>query len=220
MVDLDLLKIRSYSLGAGLGLAYFSGFTSIFFVLALFLQEGHGYSALMSGLTVTPFAVGSGISAFVSGRLINRIGRPLVVGGLVLLITGLLVTSFVARNVDSDSVGLWITVPLLVAGIGSGAVISPNLTLTLSEVPVSEAGTAGGILQTGQRIGGAAGIAIVGSLFFSRLSATKGDWGAALADALLLSSALSLVALVMALIDLRSRHERAGRPDAPAGARG
>jgi EmrB/QacA subfamily drug resistance transporter len=215
MVDLNLLRVRSYSLGAGLGLAYFSGFTSIFFVLALFLQEGHGYSALHSGLTVTPFAVGSGISAFVSGRLISRIGRPLVVGGLILMITFLVVTSFVVRTVESDRVGLWIMLPLLLAGIGSGAVISPNLTLTLSEVPVREAGAAGGILQTGQRIGGAAGIAVVGTLFFSRLSATRGDWGTALADALLLSSALSLLALVMALVDLRSRHARAERA-APA----
>jgi EmrB/QacA subfamily drug resistance transporter len=149
MVDLALLKIRSYALGCGLGLLYFCGFTAIFFVFALFLQEGHGYSPLQSGLTLTPFAVGSGVSAFVSGRLINRLGRPLVIGGLLMVIVGVLATHFVVQQVTSDRVGLAVLAPLVVAGIGSGAVISPNLTLTLSEVPVAEAGTAGGILQTG-----------------------------------------------------------------------
>ncbi len=208
MVDLNLLRIGSYARGCLLGLLYFCGFTAVFFVFAQFLQEGHGYSPLHSGLTITPFAVGSGVSAFVSGRLINRLGRPLVVGGLVLVIAGFLATHFVVQNVDSH-LELAVLIPLVVAGIGSGAVISPNLTLTLSEVPVAEAGTAGGILQTGQRLGSAIGIAAVGSLFFSRLAATKGDWGSALATALLLCSGLTVLALVLALIDLRSRHQEA-----------
>ncbi len=71
----------------------------------------------------------------------------------------------------------WATAaPLLVAGIGSGLVISPNVTLTLSEVPVARAGSAGGVLQTGQRIGAAAGIAATGSVFFGALAATGGDF--------------------------------------------
>jgi EmrB/QacA subfamily drug resistance transporter len=207
MVDFALLRIRSYALGCALGLLYFSGFTAIFFVFALFLQEGHGYSALLSGLAVTPFAVGSGVSAFVSGRLINRLGRPLVIGGLILVIIGLVATDVVVRQDHHHGVGWLTALPLLITGIGSGAVITPNLTLTLSEVPVEEAGTAGGILQTGQRIGAAAGIAAIGTLFFSRLAAGHGNWGNALADALLLCIGLTCLALVLAFIDLRSRHD-------------
>lgn len=216
MVDLGLLRVRSYSLGSALGLLYFSGFTAIFFIFALFLQEGHHYSALESGLALTPFAVGSGISAWISGRLINRLGRPLVVGGLVLVILGLAVTHFVVLGVHGDAVGWATALPLMVAGIGSGAVISPNLTLTLSEVPVKQAGTASGILQTGQRIGGAAGIAGVGSLFFSRLGAGHGDWGSALATALLLCIGLTALALLLALADVRERRhdQKTGDQDA------
>ena len=62
--------------------------------------------------------------------------------------------------------------PLLIAGLGSGLVISPNLTLTLSRVPVERAGTAGGVLQTGQRIGSAAGIAITGMVFYDELASS------------------------------------------------
>ena len=54
-----------------------------------------------------------------------------------------------------DGTGLAMVVPLLIAGIGGGLVIAPNQTLTLAEVPVEHAGTAGGLLQTSQRIGAA-----------------------------------------------------------------
>ncbi len=205
MVDLALLRVPSFSMGAGVGLVYFAGFTSIFFVLALFLQEGHGYSALESGLAVTPFALGSAVSAFAAGRLVSRIGRAVVAIGLAVMIVGLIATVVVVRMTDADGVGFYTALPLLVAGLGSGAVISPNLTLTLSDVPVQEAGTAGGIVQTGQRIGGAAGIAAIGALFFARLSATHGDWNASLADALLLSAGVTFLALVVAVVDLRRR---------------
>jgi EmrB/QacA subfamily drug resistance transporter len=205
MVDLGLLRIRSYALGSSLGMLYFSGFTAIFFVLALFLQEGHGYSALESGLAATPFALGSAVSAYVSGRLINRLGRSLVIGGLVLVIAGLIITRFVVSSVTGDGIGWATALPLLLTGIGGGAVISPNLTLSLAEIPVQQAGTAGGILQTGQRIGAAAGIAAVGSLFFSRLSAGPGDWNVALVDALTLCAGLTFLALILGLVDLRRR---------------
>src|SRR6185312_8432076 len=71
--------------------------------------------------------------------------------------------------VDDPDVA-WATAgPLLVAGLGSGLVIAPNQTITLSEVPVSEASTAGGVLQTAQRIGSAVGIAVVGVVFFGEI---------------------------------------------------
>ncbi|GAB6898673.1 MFS transporter [Kineosporia succinea] len=208
MVDLNLLRIPSYSLGSVVGLVYFAGFTAIFFVFALFLQEGKGYSALESGLALTPFAIGSSVAAFVGGRLIGRLGLRLVAIGLAMVITGLLATVVAVRLVDGDGIGLWTALPLLIAGLGSGAVISPNLTLTLGDVPVAQAGTAGGIVQTAQRIGAAAGIAAVGALFFARLDGTRGDWNASLSDALLLCAAVTFLALVVAVTDLRRRAHR------------
>ncbi len=119
--------------------------------------------------------------------------------------TGLLVTVAVVGAVPGRSVGWATAAPLLLAGLGSGLVIAPNITLSLSEVPVARAGSAGGALQTGQRIGGAVGIAAVGSLFFSRLSTTHGDWTAAIRAAPLLCAATTVLALLLALADLRRR---------------
>jgi EmrB/QacA subfamily drug resistance transporter len=202
MVDLALFGRRSYTFGATLGLAYFVGFTGVFFIYAQFLQDGKGYSALQAGLASTPFALGSAVSAGLGGQVVTRVGPKLVAGGLVLVIVGLLGSWLAIGLVDSTAVGYAVAAPFLVAGLGSGLVIAPNQTLSLSEVPPQQGGAAGGVLQTGQRIGSAAGIAAVGSLFYSRLAGTGGDFDTAVRDGFLLIVAFVLVALAIAIADL------------------
>ncbi|HEU4675816.1 MAG TPA: MFS transporter [Motilibacteraceae bacterium] len=217
MVDVTLFTERSYTAGSGIALVYFAGFTAIFFVLALFLQSGRAYSAWESGLAVTPFALGSAVAAALAGRVVTRLGRPLVAGGLVMVAVGLVLTDVAIALVDGRSVGFWTALPLLVAGIGSGAVISPNITLTLSEVPVRMAGSAGGVLQTAQRVGSAVGIAAVGSVFFAHLSATRGDWGSATGVALRLCTAGVLLATVLAVVDVVGQRRQDHRAAQAAG---
>jgi len=205
LVALSLFRIRSYWLGCLLILFYFAGFTSIFFITTLYLQGGLHYSALEAGVAVTPFAVGSGATAGAGGRYVSRYGRPLVAWGLGIVAVGLAGTVVAVHEVPGHDAGWFMMVPLLVAGLGSGLVISPNQTLTLSEVPVARAGSAGGVLQTGQRIGSAVGIAGVGSLFFSRLrsdGAGPGAWPSAYQHGLAVSVAFVLVALAAALGDV------------------
>jgi EmrB/QacA subfamily drug resistance transporter len=202
MVDLGLFRVRSYSLGTTLGLIYFAGFTAIFFIFTLYLQNGRGYSALDAGLAITPFALGSAAAAAVGGRLVPRMGRTLVALGLLLVTVGLLATALAIHLVHGVPVGWATLVPLLVAGIGGGFVITPNVTLTLDEVPVDRAGSAGGVLQTGQRLGSAVGIALVGSLFFHRLSTSRGDWGSAVDVGLFLCAGFVAAALVLSVLDM------------------
>ena len=82
-------------------------------------------------------------------------------------------------------------------------VISPNQTLTLAEVPVQRGGTAGGLIQVGQRIGSAVGIAAVGSVFYARLAATRGDYGTALEHGLVVAVAFLFAALLLTVIEER-----------------
>jgi EmrB/QacA subfamily drug resistance transporter len=202
LVDLQLFRQRSFGLGVLVSLLYFTGFTAIFFILTLYLQNGERYSALEAGLSIMPFAVGSGAAAAVGGRIVNRVGRPLVAGGLLMVVIGLLATALAVHLESGRSVG-WVTAaPLLFAGLGSGLVIAPNQTLTLSEVPVARAGSAGGVLQTAQRIGSAAGIAAVGSVFFSRIDTTHADWSAGFQLGLLTATALAALAFVAAITDI------------------
>jgi EmrB/QacA subfamily drug resistance transporter len=205
LIDLGLFKVRSYALGALIGLLYFAGFTTIFFIFTLFLQSGLHYTALEAGLAVTPFAVGSAAGSAIGGRLVNRFGRPLVVAGLAAVAVGLVATNLVLHFVPGHGAGWAAAIPLLVAGVGSGFVISPNQALTLSEVPVARAGSAGAVLQTGQRIGTATGIAAVGALFFAQLAAHHGSWVLAFRNALWVTVGFVVIALVAALADLRER---------------
>ncbi|MEU6934712.1 MFS transporter [Streptomyces sp. NPDC046374] len=214
LVDLELFRLRSYWLGSLLILFYFAGFTSIFFVSTLYLQNGLHYTALQAGLAITPFALGSGVAAGIGGRLVNRFGRPLVVVGLVMVTVGFAGAALAVHLVPGRGVGWALLAPLLLAGLGSGLVISPNQTLTLSEVPVHRAGTAGGTLQTGQRVGSAIGIAAVGSVFFATLS--RDGWAAAYDHGLLVSIAFVAASLAAALADVaagrRANDRRTGTP--------
>ncbi|TDC28747.1 MFS transporter [Micromonospora sp. 15K316] len=209
LFDLRLFGFRSYTLGSLIALIYFGGFTAIFFIFTLFLQNGHGYSALIAGLAVTPFALGSAAASAAGGRFVNRLGRPLVAAGLLGVVLGLAGT-WLALRLFPDLPAPWVTAaPLLLAGIGSGLVIAPNQTLTLSQVPVPQAGSGAGMLQTGQRIGSAAGIAAVGSAFFASLASNHGDFTAAFEHSLVVATAIITLGLVAALVDiLLSRRRR------------
>ncbi|MFJ3776047.1 MFS transporter [Streptomyces sp. NPDC090075] len=204
LVDLNLFSLRSFTLGALISLSYFAGFTTVFFVMALFLQNAAGYSALAAGVTVLPFAVASAVGAALGGRLVVRHGRKLVVIGLSGVALGLLGIVAVVRLVPMESLGWATVVPMIVGGLGSGITVSPNTTLTLTRVPVKRAGAAGGVLQTGQRVGSAAGIAVVGSVYFAHL-ANRGPATEALQLGLLTSVGFILVALCLAVADLRER---------------
>lgn len=165
LVSLDLFRIRSYALGAPVGMIFFAGFIGLFFIQTQYLQLGLGYPAWKSGLAVTPFAIGSALIASAGSRQAQRRGPKLVAFGLAAVFVGMAGVRLAVGAHPGYDVGLWIAVPLLIAGLGSGLVISSNLTLTLAQVPVERAGSAGALLQTGQRIGSAAGIAITGSVF-------------------------------------------------------
>ena len=201
VVDIALFRRRSYALGALIGFVYFAGFTAIFFIYTIYLQSGLRYSPLAAGLATSPFAIGSAVSAWLGGRVVTRVGRPLVVGGLLLVVAGVIGSAVAIYVVPGASAGWATALPLLVAGVGSGLVISPNITLTLVEVPVRRAGSAGGVLQTGQRIGTAAGIALVGAVFFAQVASTQ-DYALAYLRGLLVVLAFVLVSLAAAVADV------------------
>jgi EmrB/QacA subfamily drug resistance transporter len=204
LLNFNLLRIRSYSLGSSLIVLYFAGFTSIFFVLSIYFQMGRHYTPLEAGLAMTTFAIGSGVGSVLGGRLVSRFGRPLTIAGLVMVVVGLVATDVVLR-MDSPWVGAYTAGPLLFAGFGSGAVIAPNQTLTLANVPTAQGSTAAGVFQTGQRIGTAIGIAAVGAIFFEGLARTHGDFGRSIGTGLLVTIAFVVLALVVGLIDQWSR---------------
>ncbi|WP_033261761.1 MFS transporter [Amycolatopsis vancoresmycina] len=202
-----------YAAGAAVGALYFCGFAGIWLVFAIYFQQGLGYSPLQSGLSVTPFALGSAVSAAVAGRLVPRFGRRLTVTGLAMVAVGLLAVALLAEVVPPSASGWAFAVPLVFAGVGGGMVISPNTTLTLECVPVRMAGVAGGALQTGQRIGTAIGTAVLASVFGLVLGR---GYPLALTVALGCAALLTCGALTLAIAELRARRRRASEDEREA----
>ncbi len=172
LVDYRLFSRPSYVAGITLALTFFPAMAGLPLVLAIFYQQGLGYTALQSALGVTAYAVGSAISAPLSGRVVTRVGRPLVVGGAVTFGVGAIALALIAPHAPPDHAGASLAIPLFVMGCGQGALITPNQTLALMDVDPLMGSTAGGVLQTGQRIGLAVGQAAIGAVFFNTLSGT------------------------------------------------
>ena len=198
-----------YAAGVSLATVYFMGFSGIFIVFALYFQDGLGYTPLQSGLSVTAFSIGSAVTAVVAGRLVPRYGRVLTVYGLAVVAIGMSATAVVLLVSPGGSAGWWVAPTLLLAGAGGGFVISPNTTMTLASVPVASGGVASGTLQTGQRVGGAIGTALLPGLFYLVLA--RSDAGTAVAVALAGAVAVVLLALAVAVVDWRSDVRRARR---------
>ena len=212
LIDLGLFRIRSYSDGVLLALLFFCAYTGTPLVLALFLQEGLGFSPLHSGLTASAYAVGATVGAPVAGRLVPRIGPMVLVGGLVLFTVGVaaagLTGALSAGRVSAATVALLLAGPLLVAGLGGGSVVTPNQALSLAEVDVRGGSTAGGTLQTSQRIGNAIGAAVITAVFYANSGGSQEQYGLAYGLALAVSVGFALAAVGLSLRGLR--HARGG----------
>jgi EmrB/QacA subfamily drug resistance transporter len=215
LVSLDLFRIRSFVLGSGVGPIFFAGFIATFFIFTQYLQLGLGYPAWKSGLAATPFAVGGALVASAGTRQVLRRGPTLVAFGLATVLVGMAGVWVAVGAHPGHDVALWTALPLLIAGVGGGLVISPNLTLTLSQVPVERAGSAGGVLQTGQRIGSAAGIAVTGSVFYNQLASSHGDFASAFRHGVMSIAAFVAAALVLSLADVFTRRRVSSRLPSP-----
>ena len=207
MVDLSLLTIPSFAYGSLAIAVYFLGYTSVWIIVAQYVQAGLGSTALASGLIGVPAALAGSITAAVAGRRVIRVGRVMVLGGMVLGMAGLLASiGIIHMHARAGWSPWWLTLTLLVLGVGQGLVVSPNQALSLADVPLEYAGAAGGILQTGERIGASIGIAAVMGLTF-RVSHSSG-WEAAAQAGLLAVVAAIAVSAGVAVIDLRVAKRR------------
>ena len=201
LLDLALLRtLPGYVNGLAVGALYFTGFTGVLLVTSLYLQEGLGMSPLQAGLLLVPFAGGSAISAPLAGRVVSDLGRRLTVAALTTMIAGVVLVALLVPG--HDPVWPWLAPTLLVAGLGAGAVVSPNMTLTLAEVPPRMGGAAGGALQTGQRIGASIGAAVLVTVY---QLAGDSSADAGMRAALLTGAALVSLALAMAVRSLRQQ---------------
>ena len=169
LVPLSLFGVSSYRNGTVLASAYFAAMPSMFLLTTLYLQHGLGLAPVFAGMVTIGFALTSAVSSWLGGNLVNRLGRPLVVWGLVAVLVGAGLLVLAALLTPPELTPWTMAGAMVVGGFGGGLVISPNQTLALADIPVRQGGLAGSVGQLGQRIGTAVGTAVTLSLFYATI---------------------------------------------------
>jgi MFS family permease len=210
IIDFELFAISSFRNGILISSFYFAALPATFIVLTLFLQRGLGFSPVVAGMVTIPFALVSAYTSYRSGKVVHKRGRPLVVVGLLAVLAGFGLVVLASVTIPDAYMPWAVAVAMTLAGAGGGAVISPNQTLMLEDIPVHQGGLAGSLAQVGQRIGTAIGLAAALSVFFYVLADEANEplsvaYHDAFAIALTVVVGLVALALVFALLDTKVR---------------
>jgi EmrB/QacA subfamily drug resistance transporter len=164
-----LFRIPAFSAGLVVMLAFAAGLQGFFLVFALWIQLGMGFSPLGAGLTTVAFSIGSFVLAPVAVSFAQRHGRVVLCAGGLLLAAGIGAVWIGADGVGQGS-DPWPIVPgLVIAGAGLSLLVIPLFNVVLAAVPSEAAGGAGGQFSTAQQLGGALGVAVIGTVFFGEL---------------------------------------------------
>ncbi|MEP7332643.1 MAG: MFS transporter [Terracoccus sp.] len=176
MLDLNLFRKPTFSGGAIAAFGISAGIFSMLLYLTLYLQNVLGYSALQTGLRLLVLSGAILIVSAVAGRLSSHLPTRFLIGpGLALTGVGMLLM----RGLDASTSWTHLIPGFVVAGIGVGLVNPPLASTAVGVVPPRLAGMASGVNSTFRQVGIATGIALLGTLFASRLesavtSATAG----------------------------------------------
>jgi EmrB/QacA subfamily drug resistance transporter len=176
LVDLSLLRVRSFRFGSIAALIVALGEFGLIFTLPLLLQNALGYSPLGTGWLIVSLALGtfliSGatpqLTARLGGRAVVRIGlllEALAVGGLAVTLT---------QGLSGWVIAAW----LFGYGLGVGMATAQLTSVILAEIPVAESGQASGMQSTFRQLGSALGVAVLGTVLFTTLG-TSTDSGLA-----------------------------------------
>ena len=185
ILDPALLAVRPFTAGLAASVLFFGGLASFFLVLSIYLQSGTGHSAWETGLVILPYAIGSMLTSGAGVALAAKAGRTLLVTGSLTLAASQGVLWFLVH--DGGTPGYPpMAGALFLGGLGLGLAAPILVNVVLAGVPGRHAGAAGGLLSTVTQIGGAAGIAVLGTVFFSSLGtpAAGGDAPALFGQAL------------------------------------
>jgi len=164
MLNLDFFRNPRFSAGAGaITMAFFAMF-GVIFILTQYLQFVYGYSALQAGVRISPFAIGMMLGAANSHRLVRRLGtNKVVAAGLFLL--ALTLASFALWDVDTSYPVILVSIILMSFGMAN--TMAPSTDAVMGAVPLAKAGVGSAMNDTTRMVGGALGVAILGSILNS-----------------------------------------------------
>jgi len=161
MLDIRLFRVREFNVGSlTITLEYFAGY-GFFFVSIQYFQIAHGYSPLTAAFLALPVGILSMIGAPLSARFVERYGPRVVVGtGLLISAVGLLMLGWVTP----ETAVIVLLVAAALIGLGLGQTTAPSTTLIMTSVPRAKSGVGSAINDLSRELGGALGIAVLGSI--------------------------------------------------------
>ncbi|MEU4517188.1 MFS transporter [Amycolatopsis sp. NPDC024027] len=177
LVEPSLFAHRGFPAALAGSLLFFAVMTGLMQVVPMQLQLGSGADVRTAGLTLLPLSAGLAVSSYFAGaRLVPKFGSRVMFAGLALLVTGVLA-------MEAGGVGAY-PWALALCGLGMGTFTVPFFTAALSRVRPHETGSAAGLLNAVQQLGGTLGVALLGGLYLGTGTATAAlGLGAALAVA-------------------------------------
>ena len=209
----------------GVGTANFG----VFFFLTLFVQELLGYSPLREGVAFLPLTAALLVGAAVATRLISRIGaRALLLAGAAASAGGMY---WLSRITEHSGYAAGLLGPSLIAGAGLGLLFVPLPMVALSRVADSDSGVAASLVNTGRQVGGALGLAILGTVAWTvtadsartraagiaPVAAYQHALAAGLDRAFLVAAGIAVLILLTAAVSIRGRSAGSAASHAQAG---
>jgi EmrB/QacA subfamily drug resistance transporter len=170
LIDLGLLRVRSFGRGLVAGLLSYAVLFGSLFLIPFYLERILGQSAAQTGLLLTPVPIALGTMAPIAGTLTDRIGPgSLTVAGMAVAALAL------AGLALAPSISLGMTLGLLaLLGFGLGLFTPPNNSAVMGSAPANRLGVAGGILNMTRSLGTSLGVAATGAVLAIRLSTQVG----------------------------------------------
>jgi EmrB/QacA subfamily drug resistance transporter len=171
-LDVSLFKFPAFSAAcAALSLAFFALFGATFF-LTYYLQFVRLYSPFQAGLRLLPVAIALAFFAPRSSKLVDRLGGKVVCSGGMLLTAA----AFGIYQVIGVDTNIWVLeILLLMQGIGLANVVAPATNSILSVVPQAKAGAGAAVNNTVRQVGGALGVAVIGTVLASTYGSHLGS---------------------------------------------
>ena len=164
------------------------------FVVSVYLQTVRGYSAIETGLILTPATIGILASSMAAGRLARRRSQvTLIRAGFVVTVVGVVLLLLLARETSSV---LTFVPGLLLVGLGVGVMLTSSVTVVQSSFPEEDQGEISGLSRSVSNLGSSLGVAIAGTVIVSSL--VTGNLGYALALVVLV--VFAVIGLVAAFL--------------------
>jgi EmrB/QacA subfamily drug resistance transporter len=223
MVQLRLLGNRLFRSASTVAVMASGGFLGVLFLVPLFVQQARGQSALASGLTTFPEAVGVLVSSQVIARLYPRVGpRRLAAGGMLFVAAMMLLLTRVGLDTE-----IWVLQALMfLIGAGMACNFLPMQTAAFATITPSATGRGSTLFNAQRQLGAALGVAVISSVLAAAGPTEPGVTGgaqpnvAAYHAAFLAAAAFALGAALLALTirdrDAAPTMQRKRREEAPA----